>query len=70
MAWQLWVAITLLAALCASLAAQRIRRAHKVFDEIVQLDRDKPRESTWTAGTDYARTDALGSRTYRHRKIG
>jgi hypothetical protein len=49
MSWQLWVVIILAAVGLMLLAAARMRRARKVFDDITELGRPAPRRQAETA---------------------
>ncbi|WP_410785920.1 hypothetical protein [Kribbella sp. C-35] len=75
MSWQLWVLIALTAAGLVLLAAVRMRRARKVFDDITELDRptaERPAESA-PVGDDLARARARHLQTAaddQHRKHG
>ncbi|HEY3556342.1 MAG TPA: hypothetical protein VGL05_02695 [Kribbella sp.] len=71
MSWQLWVLIALAAAGLVLLAAARMRRARKVFDDITELDRPTA-EPAETGADELARARArhLADEPDRHRRHG
>jgi hypothetical protein len=71
MSWQLWVVIALAAAALVLLAAARMRRARKVFDDITDLNHPIHLTPPVTAD-DLARARARHARPEpdRHRKHG